>query len=233
RNNATLVSYWPFNGNATATRGTSGSLVNAVGTTADRNGVAGGALAFNGVNTYVSVTGGGGLNAAVAGTISMWVKWSGVQDADCCGTFGAVLARQGNGLFSDNIIALNSSSPDTARVVWRQSGGPAPTLITGTSIIGTTWHHIVVTFANSGSTLYIDGVVQGTAVGAGMNNNSGVPLSIGAWAFDGGGFANASIDDVAIWDQPLTASQVADLAAQIKTPLDFSTPQSAVYFAGD
>ena len=233
RNNATLVSYWPFNGNATATHGTSGTFVNAVGTTADRNGVAGGALAFNGVNTYVSVTGGGGLNSAAAGTISMWVKWSGVQDADCCGTFGAVLARQGNGLFSDNIIALNNSSPTAARVVWRQSGGPAPTLITGTSIVGTNWHHIVVTFANSGSTLYIDGAAQGTAVGAGMNNNSGVPLSIGAWAGDGAGFAGASIDDVAIWDQSLSASQVADLAAQAKTPLDFSTPESAVYFAGD
>src|SRR6185503_12724113 len=211
RNNATLVSYWPFNGNATATRGTSGSLMNAVGTTADRNGVAGGALAFNGVNTYVSVTGGGGLNAAVAGTISLWVKWTGTQDADCCGTFGAVLARQGNGLFSDDIIALNASTPAGARVVWRQSGGPAPVLITGTTFVNTNWHHIAVTFAPGGSTLYVDGVAQGTAGGSGMNNNSSIPLSIGAWAGDGAGFSTSSMDDVAIWDQPLTSAQIAQL----------------------
>src|SRR4051812_37032546 len=35
RNNATLISYWPFNGNATAVRGTSGSFVGAVAATTD------------------------------------------------------------------------------------------------------------------------------------------------------------------------------------------------------
>src|SRR5438067_230712 len=84
----------------------------------DRNGVAGGALAFSG-SQYVSVAGGGGLNAANAGTVSMWVKWSGTQDADCCGSFGAVLARQANGLFSDDILALDSADPSVARIVWR------------------------------------------------------------------------------------------------------------------
>jgi hypothetical protein len=150
RNNATLVSYWPFDGNATATRGVNGTLVGAVPATSDRNGVLGGALAFGGAGQYVNVAGGGGLNGASAGTISLWVKWSGTQDADCCGTFGAVLARQGNGLFSDNILALNSATPASARVVWRQSGGPAPIILTSTAVVGTDWHHVAVTFASSG-----------------------------------------------------------------------------------
>jgi hypothetical protein len=106
-------------------------------------------------------------------------------------------------------------------------------LITGTTNVNTNWHHLAVTFANNGSTLYLDGVAQGTGVGAGLNNNSGVPLSIGAWAGDGGGFSTSSLDDVAIWDQPLTAAQIAQLAAQTRTPLDFAQPESAVYFAGD
>jgi hypothetical protein len=235
RNNATLVSYWPFNGNATATRGTSGSLVGPVASVTDRNGVPGVALGFNGASqTYVSVPGGGGLNGAASATVSMWVKWTGTQDSDCCGGFGAVLARQANGLFSDNILALNNSNPDVGRLVWRQSGGPAPVLITGTTPVGTNWHHIAVTFGSGGgSTLYVDGGAQGTASGAGLNNNSSIALSIGAWAGDGAGFATASIDDVAIWDQPLSGAQIAQLAAQSRTPLDFAAPESAVYFAGD
>ena len=234
RNNATLVSYWPCEGDATAARGLNGALVGAVTATADRNGTAGGALFCDGsLQQYVSVSGGGGLNARTAGTISLWVKWKGLQDADCCGTFGAVLARQGNGIFSDDIIALNTADPTSARVVWRQSGGPAPVLITGTTPVGTNWHHVAITFANTGSILYLDGVVDGAATGAGLNNNAGVPLSIGAWAGDGAGFATASLDDVAIWDQALTAAQVAQLAAQTKTPFDFGGPESAVYFAGD
>ncbi|HUR45469.1 MAG TPA: lamin tail domain-containing protein, partial [Candidatus Saccharimonadales bacterium] len=234
RNNATLVSYWPFDGNAGAVRGTAGSFVGAVTATTDRNGSGGGALAFNGAaQQYVSVPGGGGLNAAAAGTVSMWVRWNGLQDGDCCGSFGAVLARQGNGLFSDDILALNTADPTTAKLVWRQSGGPAPILITSVSTIGSTWHHIAITFASSGSTLYLDGAPQGTATGSGMANNPGVPLSIGAWAGDGGGFSTASIDDVAIWDQPLNAGQIAQLANQSKTPLDFLSPESAIYYAGD
>lgn len=233
RNNATLVSYWPFDGNATATRGTSGNLLGGPGAAADRNGAAGGALAFDGVSQYVSVAGGGGLNAATAGTVSLWVKWTGNQDGDCCGTFGAVLARQGNGLFSDDILALNSANPATARIVWRQSGGPAPVLITGTTAVGTNWHHIAVTFAPGNSTLYVDGVAEGSAAGAALNNNANVPLSIGAWASDGAGFSHASIDDVAVWDRALTPAQVAGLATQSKTPLDFGAPENAAYFAGN
>src|SRR4030095_3429746 len=72
RNSATLFSYWRFNGNAMPTRGTSGTLVGAATATTDRNGAAGGALAFNGASQqYVNVAGGGGLNGASAGTISL------------------------------------------------------------------------------------------------------------------------------------------------------------------
>lgn len=234
QNAAALISYWPFNGNATATRGTNGTFSGAVTATTDRNNAAGSALAFSGASQYVNVTGGGGLNGATSGTISMWAKWNGTsQDADCCGSWGAILARQGNGLFSDDILALNGSNPATARVVWRQSGGPAPVLITGTTAVGNTWHHVAVTFSSTGSTLYIDGAAQGSATGTGMSNNTGVPLSIGAWAGDGGGFMNGSLDDVAIWDQPLSAAQIAQIAAGTKVPLDFGGPESAVYYSGD
>src|SRR5204863_9161510 len=162
-----------------ATRGANGSLVGAVTATTDRNSVTGSALAFNGaLGQYVSVPAGGGLDGATAGTISMWVKWVGPQDADCCGSFGAVLARQANGLFSDDVLALNSSNPASARVVWRQSGGPAPVLITGTSVVGTNWHHLAVTFAPGASTSYFDGVAQGTAGSPPLHNNASIALSI-------------------------------------------------------
>ena len=233
RNNATLVGYWPFNGTATGLRGTNGTLVGAVATVADRNGIAGGALAFTGtLSQYVNVPGGGGLNAAKEGTISLWVKWTGTQDADCCGTFGAVLSRQANGQFTDNILALNTANPATARIVWKQSGASAA-LITGTTAVGTNWHHVVITFSPTGSTLYVDGAAQGTGIGPSLNNNPATALAIGAWSGDGGGFSTSSIDDVAIWDKPLSADKIAELAAQTKVPLDFAQREGAVFHAGD
>ena len=59
RNAATLLSYWPFDGDANATRGVNGTFAGTISGTTDRNGVAGGALAFTG-SQYVSVAGGGG-----------------------------------------------------------------------------------------------------------------------------------------------------------------------------
>src|SRR4030095_1446778 len=57
--------------------------------------------------------------------------------------------------------------------------------------------------------------------------------SIGAWIGDGGGFSTSFIDDVAIWDKPLRAAPVPQLATQTVTPLASASPESAVYYAGD
>jgi len=112
------VSYWPFDGDAAAARGTSGTFSGGVTAGPDRHNIAKGSLSFSGVAQYVAVAGGGGLNAANSGTISLWARWTDTtQDADCCGTFGAVLARQGTGLFSDNILALSTPNLDTAKLV--------------------------------------------------------------------------------------------------------------------
>jgi len=234
QNGATLISYWPFDGNAAATRGPEGTLIGAVTATADRSGIAGRALAFSGASQYVNVPGGGGLNGASSGTISLWAQWgAGTQDADCCASFGAVLARQGNGEFSDTILALSTANPLTAKLVWRQSGGPAPILITGTTPVGSGWRHVAVTFSTTGSTLYLDGVAQGSARGEPFHHGASVPLSIGAWAGDGGGFFKGKLDEVALWDRPLSAAQIGELANSTKSPLNFAGAESAVYFSGD
>ena len=231
-NGATLVSYWPFNGNATASRGSDGTFSGAVSAAADRSGAVDSALAFSGAAQFVSVPGGGGLNGAASGTISLWVKWNAVfQDADCCGSFGAILARQSNGAFSNNILALSTSNPATAKLVWKQNG--TSPLLTSTTTVGTTWRHIAITFSPGGSTLYLNGIAQGTATGSALNDGAATPLSIGAWAGDGAGFMNGTLDDVAVWDQALTAGQIAELSASTKTPLDFGGAQNAVYFSGD
>lgn len=233
-NSASLVGYWPLNGNATATRGSNGVPTGLPTAATDRTGKAGAAVAFSGNTQFFSVPGGGGLNAAAAGTISLWARWNAVtQDADCCGTFGAITSRQANGAFSDTILALNSSNPATARLVWRQSGGPAPILLTSSAAVGSAWRHIAVTFGPDGSTLYLDGVAQGSANGAPMNSNPATPFTIGAWGGDGTGYMNGALDDVAIWDRPLSAAQIAALAAGNRSPMDFANPESAVYFSGD
>ncbi|HXJ56204.1 MAG TPA: LamG-like jellyroll fold domain-containing protein [Verrucomicrobiae bacterium] len=218
---AGLVGYWPLDGNGTAVVGVNGNLVNAPVATDDRNATANGALAFDGTLLQrVEIPGGGGLNGATMGTISLWAKWTGPQDGGFGGSFGAVFGRQANGLFSDNIINLSSSDPDSANVQWRQNNAGTVN-ITSTAVVGNNnWHHIAVTFTDTTSELFVDGVSDGTGGGGVLHNNSTIPLAIGAWAGDGDSYASASVDDVAVWNRVLTADEIQTLAQQTRTPLN-------------
>jgi hypothetical protein len=218
---AGLIGYWPLDGDATSVVNVAGNPVNDPLPTEDRNGQPDGAMLFdNALRQRVEIPGGGGLNGLARGTISLWAKWTGPQYAGFDNTYGAVLARQNNLLWSDDILHLNSSDPDSAAVVWRQASATPPTII-GTSIVGNdSWRHIAVTFSPDGSELFVDGVSQGTGASPLFHTSLTVPLAIGAWIGDGNSYATAAIDDVAIWDRPLSAEQIQALAAQTKTPLD-------------
>jgi hypothetical protein len=218
-----LICYWPLDGNANAVVGINGLMVSNPVPAMDRNGVAGGALSFNGaMQQRIEVPGGGGLNAATVGTIAMLVKWTGTQDADCCGSFGAVLGRQRNGIFSDNIISLNNASPDSAVVQWRQNGAGAVNITGSAIVMNDAWRHIAVTFTETNSELFVDGTSQGMGGGGALHDHLDTPLAIGAWIGDGGGYATATIDEVAIWNRVLSIDEIQDLAAGFKTVLGLS-----------
>jgi hypothetical protein len=142
----------------------------------------------------------------------MWVNWTGTQDGGFGGSFGAVLGRQLDGVFSANIINLSAADPAIAFVQWRQGSGAS---ITGTTAVGNdTWHHVAVTFTTTNSELYLDGVSQGVGPAGSLAANVTTPLAIGAWTGGGGSYATASIDDVAIWNRVLASTEIADLAAR-------------------
>ena len=104
-----LIEYLPFDGNADATVGTSGSLNSADSTpptfVADQNGSPNSAIAFDGSATdkqNVQVSDGGGLAGLSTGTIVMDVRWVGSQAGGKGFSTGTVLARQGNGAYSND-----------------------------------------------------------------------------------------------------------------------------------
>jgi hypothetical protein len=207
-----LVGYWPLNGNADAAVGPDGVLINSPVAAPDRLGTANGALAFDGSRSNrVEIPGGGGLSGAQQGTISMWVNWTGTQDGGFGNSYGAVLGRQLDGVFSANIINLTAADPAIAFVQWRRGSGVS---ITGTTAVGNdTWHHVAVTFTTTNSELYLDGVSQGVGPAGSLTANVTTPLAIGAWTGGGGSYATAAIDDVAIWNRVLAPTEIQDLAA--------------------
>ncbi len=218
---AGLVGYWPFDGDATALIGTDGNMVNGAVAAPDHNGISGGALFFDGTQAQrVEIPGGGGLNGASQGSISLWVKWTGMQDTGFGGAAGAVLSRQQDGSFSDDIISLTGADLSNASVQWRKNGAGTIDITGSAVVLNDSWRHIAVTFTATESTLYVDGFPEGSgAGGGGLHDNSATALAIGAWTGAGDSFATAAIDDVAVWNRVLTLEEVQQLAGGLRAPL--------------
>ncbi len=105
-------------------------------------------------------------------------------------------------------------------VQWRQNSA-SPATINGVNFVGgDVWRHIVVTFTETNSILYLDGGVEGTGGGGVLHDTAATALAIGAWTGGGGAYATAAIDDVAIWNRVLTPTEVENLSFQINTPLN-------------
>jgi hypothetical protein len=218
---AGLVCYWPLDGNADAVVGLNGVLVNGPVPALDRFDAPGGALSFDGAQLQrVEVPAGGGLSGATQGTISMWVKWTGTQDVGFDNTYGAVLGRQRDGIFSSDILNLSSADPGAAVVQWRHNAA-GPVTISGSAAVGNdTWHHIAVTFDTTSSRLFVDGLAQAGGSGGALRADTVTPLAIGAWTGGGGSYCTATIDDVAIWNRVLRDDEISDLAGKFATPLE-------------
>ena len=217
---AALIGHWPLDGNGNAAVGTNGNLVGGPVGAPDRNGIANGAMAFNGAQQQrIEIAGGGGLDGAASGTISLFVKWDGIQDSACCNSHGDVLARQNNGIWSSNIIGLSGNDPNNARVTW-QANDAGPPDITGTTTVGDgVWRHIAVTYSPTEHILYVDGQSEGPMPAAGaLSSDANVVLAIGAWIGDGAGYSTSVVDDVKIFDTVLTPAEIQSLSVVVPEP---------------
>lgn len=218
-----LVGHWTFDGKYMISNvadasgsGNNGRLIlGATGNTATTSviGKLGQALSFDGINDYVSVAGGGGLNNLETGSISLWARWDGTQDAGYQNSkYGCVIGRQKDAAFSNQTIGLNGSDPATAVIRWvpylyNQSA------VTGSTAVGNgVWRHVVVTYSSGSHRLYLDGVQNGTGVTAGdISDDSSIVLSLGGWIDAGECYFKGSLDDVRVYNRILSAEEVTRL----------------------
>ena len=71
------------------------------------------------------------------------------------------------------------------------------------------WHFVVTTYDGSTLRIYIDGIQIGTKfVGALPDNTSTQPVRIGANSFKLNGFFTGNVDEIRIWNRPLTDSEI-------------------------
>ena len=130
-------------------------------------------------------------------TLSGWVKAS-VPSADRAGLFG-----------QNDVVEFGFITGTTLLLFTAPGGGIE------TNLDPVDWTHVAVTSDASGRHVFVDGVEVLTGSKASPLNESGFLFNIGgAGVYDGtGNFFTGQIDDVAVWDEALSAKNIADLAS--------------------
>ena len=199
---AGLVAYWPFNSApALGTDAAGGSVLTATGAAFTASGKFGGGLALSGAGQFLAGT----VNNLPVGnstyTQSAWIKPNvlGGQGIVGWGNYGA--ARQ------VNAFRLFDSGNGFRHYWW---GADLDATGLATVLNNGTWHHVATTYDGTNRRIYLNGV-QVAADVPGVNAATAANFRIGST--NNAEYFNGTIDDVALYNNALTAAEVASLAA--------------------
>ncbi len=203
-----LVGWWRFDEMSGSTAGDSSSKNN-VGTL--RNGPAwaaghsGGALNFNGSNSYVACGADGSLNLTGSLTITAWINPASFG-AD---GYGRIVDKGNNS--SGFSFFVNQHSNALSYVVY---GGQLVNS-NANAVVLNRWQHVAVVYDQAARTVsfYVDGRIAGThqytaSPPAAMSR----PLVIGIREYNLTRAFNGLIDEVSVFDRALTAEQIGQAA---------------------
>lgn len=182
-------------------------------------GISGGALQLDGVNDFARVLNWSGISGSGARSIVLWVNEpsSTLNPNDIWVGWGRTDATAR--IRWD--FGLHNSVDNTMRVELNSGFAASPA---GTAIANGNWHQVAVTYAAAATTVsfYLDGSLFGTGtfsanpVNTDISGNLGIAIGAGIRevAASNGNvnrFVNGLIDDVRIFDNELTPTEISDL----------------------
>ncbi|MGA8170461.1 MAG: LamG-like jellyroll fold domain-containing protein [Methylocystis sp.] len=215
-----LIGYWPLKSDTinwttntaqdTSGNGNNGSMVG-ISSKSTTPGKVGGALKFNGNNSYVKMTDDNFPAGTAARSISIRIKTSqGVHSFTFpiiieYGTAGIVGEYYGLCLCPSAIDSCNYAPAGAAAIaVWGSS------VTTSRAVNDGVWHHLVATFDGRNHRLYLDGMLQGSAALVTNTALSG-DLYIGGPHQSPSIFFDGAIDEVRVYNRAISAQEVAQL----------------------
>jgi len=209
-----LVAYYLFNGNANDASGNGRNGVITGATLAqDRFGKADAAFSFDG-NDYIEIPGTSALHLQSGFTLAAWVNFS-QDNAD-----QAIVAKHVWGDNNGILIGVGHVSlPADNRLHVYVSG---PRLLSPGTYNDGQWHFVCGTFDGSTMRLYVDGQLSGSQSVAYSATNT-ANFRIGASSSLNSAFIG-TIDDVGIYDRPLTETEVNILYSGNGEPTDVIPP---------
>jgi len=212
-----LICYFSFDTNANDDHASYDATVN--GATHITNGqkAGKGAYSFDGSNDNIQIPA-AATNSLAAGTLSFWLKMDD-ESADY-------------NIFAKNSAAFRcqySQSRDDIYFSVNGEGSESGAAYTDVNLDWTQWHHIVCIWDGTNKYIYVDGSVAMTRSNTSSSPSSG-NLYLGQNSVNNIETLAGKIDEVAIWNRPLTAIEVTALynsqAGWFYDKFDFEEPVS-------
>ena len=208
----TLLGYWQFNDNGgsiiidASGYAHDGQLIN-MEVAAWTQGKQCGGLNFDGVDDAIEISGFKGVVGSSGRTCTAWIKTSQI---------------------SGEILAWGNFDNGGKWIIRVNEGGQLRAEVQGGNIIGTTlinddnWHHIAVALENDGSPdiseaqLYVDGQRETISafVDEPVNTSGDQDVAIGVFMRNQIRYFQGLIDEVRIYNYPLTATEIQDIYQQ-------------------
>ncbi|MFH0776406.1 MAG: LamG-like jellyroll fold domain-containing protein, partial [Patescibacteria group bacterium] len=203
------VAYWKMDGNFTDSAGTNDGTANG-GVTATATGKFGSAAAFDGSDDYIDVPSSQSLNINTnAVSLGAWVKLNVLPSA---------IGDTYQGIFDSNedayIMYLDGFN-DKLRCKFTDSDGTSerPGINSADLTVGV-WNYIACVYDGAThATIYLNGVPKEQITNAGLTGNvlTGQHAALGRDGANNQRYFNGSIDDFAIYNRALSATEIAQL----------------------
>jgi hypothetical protein len=146
-------------------------------------------------------------------TVSAWVRYTGIQNDKTLGRWEVLEkpAAYWVNIRTNGKVRVGGFYGGCSSAAWQF-------LDSTTALPKNTWKHVAATYDGARLRVFIDGRAAGSKAVAGRTCISGQPLAVGAKNDPGHGlleaFFDGRLDDVRIYNRPLTASEVGQLAAR-------------------
>jgi hypothetical protein len=217
-----LVGWWKLDDgagtSATDSSGNAITLTTQNSPTWTTGGKINGALKFDGSTQYADIADPPALRIGGSFTLSAWVNFAALPTS---GLYANLIDKEATGGTNYQLTVDNNFT--TAGLGWilnyNSTGCCDNRVVKYTTPINTaTWYHVVAVYDSVAQTesLYVNGAFGASASVAGFPPESnGGPFNIGVQHNGGfwGGYLNATLDDVRVYNRALSASEVSTLAA--------------------
>ncbi len=197
------IAHYTFSGNANDITGNGNNgAVNGATLTTDRFGNANSAYSFDGVNDNIDL--GTGTQPASELSYIVWFRTTTTNTPILNGGIPTASVVTGYALFVqvDGKVVSDLETNGT--------GGWDLQINSNSAVNDGEWHQAAFTYDGANANIYIDGVLQTeTAAASGNISYDGSTTLLGS--FTNSHFFNGEIDDIRVYDQGLTASQITEL----------------------